>query len=192
MSRPQTVIRRVDEPLYGVVLDLWTAYRVESGVTPDAAVRRASERGVVAALSRPDVAAFVALIDGMPAGLAVASDPTGNPFAEGNAVTLDVLYVAHEERRHGVARGLLAAVAAFAERAGADQIASNVPNKDREANRFFARLGFTPLSTRRLTSTAALHRRLAGESGSRYSLDEVLVRRRSARLRAAQHDSAAR
>lgn len=192
MSRPQALVRRVDDSLYGTVLDLWTAHRVESGMSPDAAARRASETAVQAALAHTDIAAFVAFVDQRPAGLAVVSDPTGNPFADAKAVTLDLLYVVRDERRRGVARALMAAVTAYADRTGADQVVSNVPGKGRDANRFFARLGFTPQSTRRLTTTAALHRRLVGEGGSRYSLDEVLARRRSARIRAAQHGGVTR
>lgn len=191
MSRPQTSVRRVEQALCPTVLDLWTSYRVEAGMSPDAAARTASEAAVRTALAGTDVTAFVAFVEGRPAGLAVVSDPSGNPFAEANALTLDLLYVLREERRHGVARALMAAATAYADRAGADQVVSNVPGKGRDANRFFARLGFTPMSTRRLVTTTVLHRRLVGEAGTGHSLDRVLARRRSARIRAAQQGGAA-
>ena len=102
-------------------------------------------------------------------------------------MSVEQLFVTKEARKKGVARALMATVATFADRHGADQIACNVPSSVRDANRFFARLGFTPHTVRRVTLTAALQRRLVGESAeSRFALDQVLARRRVARIRAAQ------
>ncbi|MGB8382836.1 MAG: GNAT family N-acetyltransferase [Dermatophilaceae bacterium] len=186
MPHSSTVVKRVDEDLHQAVLDLWTAYRVESGSSPDAAARLVAEGAVSSALTRSDVAAYVAVSEGRPVGYVVLTDRAVSPFTETGCLAIDQLYVAKEARRLGVGTQLLAAVAAHAERTGSEQVASNVPAGGRDANRFFARLGFSPITVRRITSTAQLHRRLTHEPLSTRALDQMLARRRSARLRASQ------
>ncbi|HNV41534.1 MAG TPA: GNAT family N-acetyltransferase, partial [Ornithinibacter sp.] len=76
----------------------------------------------------------------------------------------------------------LAAVLSTAERSGCEVVVSNVPTASRDANRFFARLGFASVITRRVVSTSALRRKLAPESVE--TGHELLRRRRSLRSRA--------
>ncbi|MGV1007294.1 MAG: GNAT family N-acetyltransferase [Dermatophilaceae bacterium] len=186
MPRPATVVKRVDADLHPAVVDLWTALRVESGSSPESAARLVADGAVSAALDRPDVGAYVAVSDCRPMGYVVLSERPSTPFTEGGCVTIEQLYVAKDARHLGIAKALLAAVAAHAERTGSDQVASTVPAGGRDANRFFARLGFSPITIRRVASTTILHRRLAHEPGSSHSREHLLARRRSARLRAAQ------
>ncbi len=190
MSRSATVVRRADEALHDAILDLWATHRVEAGASPDAAARAVSDGAARAALSRPDVYAFVALCDDHPVGYVVCTDGALNPFSDNGCVAIDQLYVTKDARRSGVARLLLTAVAAHAQRAGSDQVASNVPANGREANRFFARLGFLPSTVRRVTSTTGLHRRLASDAEARVRSipTKVLARRRGARLRRWQQE----
>ena len=101
------------------------------------------------------------------------------------SVSVDQLYVVPESRRSGVAHALLSRAAGFAETLGCEQVATCVPAQAREANRFFARLGFSSYVVRRVTPTSALRRRLAGVE-PRAGLDQVLSRRRSLRARAAR------
>jgi len=184
-------VRRVDDDLRPALIGLWVTNRVDSGTTPEAAHRMAVDGSVSTALDRSDVCAFVALADEAPVGYVVLSNSTVNALVDTPCVAIDQLFVVPESRRHGVARQLLAAAASYAHRVGAEQIASNVPSHIRDANRFFARLGFTPTVVRRVTTTAALHRKLAGSDVPRYSLEQVLQRRRTARGRAAHRSSPA-
>ncbi len=186
MSRSSIVVRRADDQPRHTVFDLWIANRVASGSSPEAAARMVADGTVGAALSRPDVACYVAFEDGRPVGYVVLTDHAVSPFADCGCVAVEQLYVAEDVRRRGVGKALLAAVAAHAERHGSDQVATNVPAGGRDLNRYFARLGFAPLTVRRITTTASLHRRLTHEPGSAHSLDKMLARRRSARLRAQQ------
>jgi GNAT superfamily N-acetyltransferase len=139
---------------------------------------------VRAALSRDDVRAYVALGEGgAPLGFVVT---THSPFAtltESPSVAIDQIFVAPPARRHGVARHLLAAVTAYAEKQGCEQIGCNVPSQHRDANRFFARLGFSSQIVRRVTSTGALRRRI-GADEPRHGLEQLLQRRRSLRAKA--------
>ncbi len=191
MSRPQVFVRRVDEGHRQQLIDLWVENRVDGGCSPEATHRLATDGTLGAALEREGVAAFIALIEDTPVGYLVLSDSSSGVFVDTPCVAIDQLYVHRERRRQGVARQLLAAAATHADRVGADQIASNVPSQVRDANRFFARLGFTPTVVRRVTTPIALHRKLSGSGDSRYSLEQVLQRRRTARSRAVRETTSA-
>jgi GNAT superfamily N-acetyltransferase len=185
VSRPAISVRRVSEELQRSFTELWMSSRVESGVSPEVAARAASEGRVAAALQRDDVRAYVALADGRPVGFAVAATTPFSALTEAPCVTIDQLYVAPEARRHGVARHLMSVVTLYADSRGCEQIGCNVPAQHRDANRFFARLGFSSQVVRRITTVAALRRRLGADEQQRqqHSLEALLHRRRSLRAR---------
>jgi ribosomal protein S18 acetylase RimI-like enzyme len=94
-------------------------------------------------------------------GLAVLGlDPLslvlGNP-----QVTIDTFVVHREHRRCGTGVLLLAAAAAFARESGADHVVAAVAGHEAERQRFFARMGFAPLTTRRIVPVDSLTRTLA-------------------------------
>lgn len=129
-----------------VLTQLWLSASVESGVSPEVASRKASQGIVSLALQRPDVHGYLAYLDGRPAGFLVATESVMR-FGEGDELVIEQIFVESEARRHGVARALLHTSTGVAERLGFDRIASAVPSGAREANRFFARLGFGPTVT---------------------------------------------
>jgi L-amino acid N-acyltransferase YncA len=94
-------------------------------------------------------------------GLAVLGlDPLslvlGNP-----QVTVDPFVVHRDHRRRGAGVLLLAAAAAYAEESGASYVVASVGGHEAERQRFFARMGFAPLTTRRIVSVDSLGRSLA-------------------------------
>ena len=187
MARAPIQVRRVDESTTEAFCDLWSRARSCGDQGSDAGGRRVTVELVRAALGRPDLVGFLATSDGATVGYAVLTDTTMSAFAEGTSVAVDQIFVLPEARRSGVARALMGAVATYADRRGAEQVVCNVPATGKDANRFFARLGFTPHTIRRVTLTAGLQRRLVGDTPeSRFALDQVLARRRVARIRAAQ------
>jgi GNAT superfamily N-acetyltransferase len=125
------------------------------------------------------------MADGRPVGFAVAATSPFSALTEAPCVTIDQLYVVPEARKHGVAKQLMGAVSLYADSRGCDQIGCNVPAQDRDANRFFARLGFSSQVVRRITTVAALRRRLGADEQRQHTLDALLHRRRSLRARAA-------
>jgi GNAT superfamily N-acetyltransferase len=175
----------VDEAHQGDLVDLWLENRVESGGGTEAALRVASLHSLTTALQRPEVSAFLAFVEDSAVGYVVLKDSLAGPLTDSPCTSIDQLFVSSSWRRHGVARQLLAAAAAHADRVGAEAIVSHVPSQVRDANRFFARLGFSSYVVRRVTPTSALRRRLAGEE-PRAGLDQVLSRRRSLRARSAR------
>ena len=96
----------------------------------------------------------------MAVGLAVLGvDPLsqvlGNP-----QVTVDTFVVHREYRRRGAGAVLLAAAARYADEAGADHVVAAVGGHEAERQRFFARMGFAPLTTRRIVTVDSLTRSL--------------------------------
>ena len=170
---------------------LWLAASVESGISPEVASRRAAHGTVEVALQRPDVHGFLAYLDGEAAGFLVATESVMR-FGEGDELVIEQIYVDRRARRHGVARALLHTSTGLAERLGFDRIASAVPTSARDANRFFARLGFGPAVTRRVASVSAVRRRVA-PSEVVPSRERLLHLRRSmrARGRGGEHEVAA-
>jgi GNAT superfamily N-acetyltransferase len=184
MGRSIASVQRVDESLHSPFIELWITHRIEGGTTPEAAQRLALDGTLRHALQRNDVAAFIAFVDSRPAGYLVLSDSTRSLLVDSPCVAIDMLYVDPAHRRLGVGRTLLAAASRYADRLGAEHVASLVPAQDRDANRFFARLGFAPETVRRVTQSATLQRKLAGEPRpTRVAIDQVMARRRDLRLR---------
>jgi len=125
----------------------------------------------------------VALAD-RPVGYVVLSQRPMSFLIDSPCVSIEQIFVAQEARRSGAARALVNAAAQYADQLGAEQIASTVPAQGREANRFFARLGFSSYVVRRVTTTSALRRRLAAGQESHPAVDQVLQRRRWLRAQA--------
>jgi len=184
MGRAVASVQRVDESLHSQFIGLWIAHRIEGGTTPEAAQRLALDGTLRNALQRNDICAFIAFADNRPAGYVVLADTTRSLLVDSPSVSIDMLFVHADFRRQGVGRALLAAVTRYADRQGCDHLASAVPAGDREANRFFARLGFAPETVRRVASATALQRRLSGDLRPQgLPSGQVLQRRRDLRAR---------
>lgn len=191
MSRPQVCVRRLDDSLKPELEQLWVRYRIEAGCAEETALRSAADGTLWSIVGREGVVTFVACLDTEAVGYLVLSDSVGGLLTDAPSTAIDQLYVSSAWRHHGVARQLLAAAAAHADRVGADTIITNVPSQGRDANRFFARLGFWPTVVRRVTTPAALQRRLAAHTDGMLGLEQVLHRRRTARLRAGRQRATA-
>lgn len=76
-------------------------------------------------------------------------------------VTVDSFVVHRAHRRRGVGSALLAAVAGYAAENGAAHVVASVGGHEAERQRFFAQMGFAPLSTRRVVALDSLARTLS-------------------------------
>jgi N-acetylglutamate synthase-like GNAT family acetyltransferase len=92
-------------------------------------------------------------------------------------VTVDTFVVHREHRRSGVGAALLAASVAYAAESGASHVVAAV-TQEADRQRFFARMGFAPLTTRRIASVHTLGRSLA--AWQRRRLGVVPLSRRAA------------
>jgi GNAT superfamily N-acetyltransferase len=117
-------------------------------------------RVVLAVLPGPNAAGGGAAGE-VAVGLAVLGlDPLslvlGNP-----QVTVDTFVVHRDHRRRGAGAVLLAAAAAYALENDAAYVVASVGGHEAERQRFFARMGFAPLTTRRIVTVESLTRSLA-------------------------------
>jgi L-amino acid N-acyltransferase YncA len=119
------------------------AHRVVLAVLPGANAATASGAGEVA------VGLAVLGLDPLSAVLGVPQ------------VTVDNLVVHREHRRRGAGAALLAASATYAAEVGAEHVVAAVGGHEAERQRFFARMGFAPLTTRRIVPRETLARSLA-------------------------------
>jgi GNAT superfamily N-acetyltransferase len=118
-------------------------HRVVLAVLPGSTVPGADDSG--------EVAVGLAVL-----GLDPLSVVLGNP-----QVTVHTFVVHHQHRRCGTGVLLLDAAAAFARESGADHVVVAVGGHEAERQRFFARMGFAPLTTRRIVPVDSLTRTLA-------------------------------
>lgn len=129
-------------------------------------------------LDNPDSQLLVAcLADGTRAGAAMLSVDAVS-MALGGLIMSVVLIVDDNARQRGVGRELVSAVARHADEAGADAVTVSLPPGNREAHRFFARLGFVPLVTNRIASVPQLMRALAPSEIAAERRQSVLLRAR--------------
>ena len=119
--------------------------------------------------------------DDQPLGMALLTVASANALLDLPAVHMSHAVVADRHKRRGAGKALVAAAAAYAESHGLEQLVVSVHPGSRDANRFFARLGFAPLAVRRVAPVAVVRRRLAQADRP---VDHVVRRRprRSARL----------
>ncbi len=181
MARRVVEVTVVDVDDLRDVTSLWLAAKVDGGSSKEVCARTIAEGRLAGALRRQGVQAWVAHLDGEPVGYVVTTD---NPFGldPSDELAVEQLWVTPTARRHGVAKALLTAVLGAAERSGCEVVVSNVPTSSREANRFFARLGFGSVVVRRVVPTSGLRRRLAPETVE--TGEALRRRRRSLRQRA--------
>jgi ribosomal protein S18 acetylase RimI-like enzyme len=118
--------------------------------------------------------------DDVPLGMALFSVAPANALLDTPALHVSHAIVADTHKRRGAGKALVAAAATFAEERGLDQVVVSVHPGSRDANRFFARLGFAPLAVRRVAATAVVRRRLQCSDAA--PVDHV-VRRRPRGLR---------
>jgi GNAT superfamily N-acetyltransferase len=176
MARSAVQVTRVTTGDEESFISLWRHSKITEGHSDEQVDRALREGRLTRACARADVRIYLASIDSEPVGYTVLMSGPVAALQDTPAVWVDVLWVNPGRRQRGVAAALLKAVAAYAEHVGAPEIVSCVPSASREANRFFARLGFTSVITERTTTPAALRRRLAGPGLSTVS-DAVRLRR---------------
>jgi ribosomal protein S18 acetylase RimI-like enzyme len=113
-------------------------------------------------------------------GMALFTISPVNALLDLPAVHMSHAVVADRHKRRGAGKALVAAAAAHAEAHGLEQIVVSVHPGSRDANRFFARLGFAPMAVRRVAPVAVVRRRLAQVEAR--PADDHVVRRRARRL----------
>jgi GNAT superfamily N-acetyltransferase len=165
------------------LLAMWEELR-ELGGRLDRTMPSSSEDGVLDRLrevgENPNARALVATVDGRTAGMALLTWTALAPLFDQSAVHVHYLHVREGFRRRGVGHAFLAAAVAQADEVGAEHVVTSVLPHLRETQRFYARLGFSPVVVRRSVPTSMLRRRLTKEARPT-TADDVLARRRTLR-----------
>ena len=117
------------------------------------------------ALADPDSRVIVALHDDEIIGMAQLMRTRPTLLSDGSAVELTAMHVADGHRRRGAGKALVTAAVAYADELAVDSVVVSVFPQHRDANRFFARLGFAPYVVRRVAPVAALRRKLGTPEG---------------------------
>jgi len=138
--------------------------RTRAGRTPEQQRLAAEERYLVA-MADPDSRVLLAVDDSDSGivGMAVLSLGPLSSLVDTPTVMMTQVHVTGAARRRGAGRALVAAAAQWAEDRGAEAVAVSVYPQARESQRFYARLGFSPLVVRRVAPLAVLKRRLGQE-----------------------------
>ena len=115
-----------------------------------------SQRAQAAGL-RPTYRLMIATKDGEPIGFASMSSVESGIMGPPRNVLIDAIHVVDSARKSGAGTSLLRSCIDFADAVGAAEISVEVSNT-REENRFLARNGFGPMTSRRVGSVDALRR----------------------------------
>jgi GNAT superfamily N-acetyltransferase len=151
--------------------------RLDRRDTPDPAVTEA-EAAVARIAADPDERLIVGLVDDEVVGVVHLIRVPVSPIRVQEAVRMSALCVAPEQRGKGVGTALTSAATAWAEEKDAGFVMVTMPARDREANRYLTRAGFSQIGVVRLASTRALRSRFAGmAAGSRDTGRMIAVRK---------------
>jgi GNAT superfamily N-acetyltransferase len=164
VTRSHITVRAAGESDLADLVLLWAELKRCGALTARLAAltddRRIEER-VRRLLSRPSSRVLIASMNSEPVGMAMLTTVPLGALNEAPCVQVEYTVVAEPFRRRGVGRALMGAAACYAEDIGAEQVTVSVSPMSREANRFYAQLGLTPLSVRRVAPASALRRRIA-------------------------------
>ncbi|MEO6714269.1 MAG: GNAT family N-acetyltransferase [Mycobacteriales bacterium] len=184
MSRSVVSIREAVAADVPCLLDMWTELR-HHGVRR--ATRTSSEQllaevahGYVDAIGDESCRLVVATAGADILGMALFTIVSSSTLLDVPTVQVSHMYVVDGHRKRGVGKSLVAAAVSYAEERGVDQVMVSVAPGARDANRFYARLGFAPTVVRRVAPTAVLRRQLAAEEGAPTALRRELRLRREA------------
>lgn len=167
MARSDVTVREAARSDIPALLGLWRELREEglrrrtNGAESDEQVTARFE----AALADPGSRVLVAAYDDVIIGMAQLVRTRATLLAEGSSIELSAMHVADAHRRRGAGKALVTAAVTYADELAADSVVVSVFPQHRDANRFYARLGFAPMVVRRVAPVAALRRRLGTPEG---------------------------
>ncbi len=141
------------------LMPMWEEIQAESlGLTVDALISR-----IELSLAQNGFRMVIAWDNDSAVGVACVALTDVGTWTEAAGIQVSGLHVLSSYRHRGVAKALLNAALQSADNWGCTSIVVSVPPQSREANRFFARLGFAPIATNRVTEVGLLRKKISVE-----------------------------
>jgi GNAT superfamily N-acetyltransferase len=182
MSRTPVTVRAAEPTDVPSLRELWSDILRKGGLDEQLAD---VARVVATAREREDQCVAVAEVDGEVAGAVYLEATTFTPLNLEPAVLAVSPHVFPQFRRKGVGSALMEVACRFADQHGITHVQTAAAAEARDANRFMARLSFTPQAMLRAATTSAVRARLpksrqvtAQAATSRQRIDRVLAARR--------------
>lgn len=188
MSRTPVTVRAAEPSDVASLRELWSDILRKGGLDEQLAD---VAQVVATAAGRPDQCVAVAEIDGEVAGAVYLEATTFTPLNLEPAVLAVSPHVFAQFRRKGVGSALMEVACRFAEQHGITHVQTAAAAESRDANRFMARLSFTPQAMLRAATTSAVRARLPQArqvtvaATHKQRIDRVLAARRIRRERVA-------
>ncbi len=182
MARATVGVRDATPDDMPALVDLWSQLR-QQGLRWRGRVNAAEDPAAVearfkAAMADPAYRLIVAHVGEEIAGMALLSIAEDNPLRDVHAMEVTHVCVGDRHRRLGAGKALMTAAVGYADERGIDHIAVSVLPQQRDAHRFYARLGFAPVAVRRVAPVAAVRRRLMPTESRAAALRRELRRAR--------------
>lgn len=186
MTRAAVTVREAGPDDVPALVALWEQLRREGPRrrTPAADPDGYAAARIGLALADPVSRIVVAVYEDEVIGMAQLSRTPPSLLNDSPSVELTAMCVADGHRRRGAGKALVSAAVLYADEHGAENVVVSVYPQHRDANRFYARLGFAPYVVRRVAGVTALRRRLGSPEGRAALLRrELHVARRGTALR---------
>ena len=186
MSRTPVTIRVAEPSDVASLRELWSDILRKGGLDEQLAD---VARVVATASEREDQCVVVAEVEGDVAGAVYLEASTFTPLNLEPAVLAVSPHVFQQFRRKGVGSALMEAACRFADQHGISHVQTAAAAEARDANRFMARLSFSPQAMLRAATTSSVRARLPQSrqgtpaATSKQRIDRVLAARRHRRER---------
>jgi GNAT superfamily N-acetyltransferase len=168
--------------LQSIWLDFARAERPTDRQSRETSMVDQIERTILRFETEPSERLLVALVDDEAVGVAHLRRAPLSPMQPDDAVHVGYLHVLSNFRRRGIGRQLLEAAADWADEKDSQHIVASVAARNRDANRFLARLGLTQVAVVRASTVVGLRSKLAAP-GQAVASHVVAARRLTRRSR---------
>jgi GNAT superfamily N-acetyltransferase len=173
MSRAQAVVRDAVPGDALALQSIWLDFAAtdrptdrQSRETRETSMVEQIERSILRFETDPSERLLVALVDGEAVGVAHLRRAPLSPMHPDDAVHVGYLHVLSNFRRRGVGKQLLETAADWADEKDSQHIVASVGARNRDANRFLARLGLAQVAVVRASTVVGLRSKLASPGKS--------------------------
>lgn len=145
------------------LLEMWGEFRRTGAERLEGSAETEAANAVARIAADPDERLLVGVVDDQVVGAVHLLRAGISPVHNETAIHLTHLHVLGGHRRHGVGKALMEAAVSWAEEKDTTHLIAAASVHSRDANRFMARLGLSPIATVRAATVPALRSKLPVE-----------------------------